>query len=140
MSDTTKPIVLLLHHLKSLRLPTMSRECEKVASRAAKDNLDHLAFLLQLVELEMIERERRGAERRLKAAKFPYHKSLDEFDFSAQPKLNKPLVLQLAKGEYLQQRENILLVGPSGTGKTHLAVALAIAACSIAARAAASAA
>lgn len=126
----SKSVVLLKHHLKSLRLPTMERECDKVASRAANENLDHLAFLLQLVELEMIEREQRASERRLKAAKFAYHKSLDEFDFASQPSLNKPLVLELMRGDYLDGRENILLVGASGTGKTHVATALGMAACS----------
>lgn len=129
MSES-KSLVLLKHHLKSLRLPTMERECDKIASRAAKENYDHLAFLLQLVELEMIERERRASERRLKAAKFAYHKSLDEFDFASQPSLKKPLVLELMRGDYLDARENILLVGASGTGKTHVATALGIAACS----------
>ena len=125
----TKQTVLLQHHLKSLRLPTMQRECEKVATRAASENLDHLAFLLQLVELEMIDRERRAAERRLKAAKFPYQKTLDEFDFSAASSINKPLLLELMRGDYLDGRENILLVGGSGSGKTHLATALGQAAC-----------
>ena len=124
-----KSLVLLKHHLKSLRLPTMQHECDKIASRAAKENHDHLTFLLQLVELEMVERERRAADRRLKAAKFAYHKSLDEFDFSSQPTLNKSLVLELMRGDYLDARENILLVGASGTGKTHIATAMGIAAC-----------
>ncbi len=66
----------------------------------------------------------------MKAAKFAYHKSLDEFDFAAQPSLNKPLVLELMRGDYLDGRENILLVGASGTGKTHVATALGMAACS----------
>jgi DNA replication protein DnaC len=125
----TKSTVLLKHHLKQLKLPTMHTECEKIAHRSAADNADHLAFLLQLCELELIERERRAAERRLKAAKFPTHKLLDEFDFQERPSVNKPLVLQLAQGEYLDKRENILIVGPSGTGKTHLATALGMAAC-----------
>jgi DNA replication protein DnaC len=112
-----------------LKLPTMNAECEKIAARAAQDNVDHLAFLLQLCELELIERERKAAERRLKAARFPGHKLLDEFDFQARPSVNKPLLLQLIQGDYLEQRENILLVGPSGTGKTHLAIGLGIAAC-----------
>ena len=118
----TKSTVLLAHHLKALKLPTMGAECEKVAARAAKENADHLAFLLQLCELELLERERKAAERRLKAARFPNHKLLEEFDFAARPSVNKPLVLQLAQGEYLQRRENILLVGPSGTGKTSTGV------------------
>src|SRR5271167_1784088 len=63
----TKSTVLLKHHLKALKLPTMHAECEKIAARAAQDNADHLAFLLQLCELELIERERKSAERRLKA-------------------------------------------------------------------------
>jgi len=125
----TKSTVLVKHHLKQLRLPTMHGECEKVAARAAQENLDHLAFLLSLCELELVDRERRAAERRLKAARFPAHKSLDEFDFTAQPSVNKPLVLELMKGEYLEKRENLILVGASGTGKTHLATALGVAAC-----------
>ena len=130
MSKTeTKSTVLLKHHLKALKLPTMLAECEKIAQRCANDNADHLAFLLQLVELELIERERKAAERRLKAARFPTAKLLDEFEFTARPSVNKPLVLELMQGEYLDRRENILLVGPSGTGKTHLATALGMSAC-----------
>jgi DNA replication protein DnaC len=125
----TKSTVLVKHHLKSLKLPTMHGECEKIAARSANENLDHLAFLLALCELELVDRERRAAERRLKAARFPAHKTLDEFDFAAQPSVNKPLVLELIKGEYLQKRENLILVGASGTGKTHLATALGVAAC-----------
>lgn len=125
----TKSTVLVKHHLKQLKLPTMHSECEKIAARAACENLDHLAFLLSLCELELVDRERRAAERRLKAAKFTAHKTLDEFDFKAQPSINKPLVLELMKGDYLDARENLLLVGASGTGKTHLAIALGIAAC-----------
>jgi DNA replication protein DnaC len=125
----TKSTVLLKHHLKMLKLPTMNAECEKIAARAAQDNVDHLAFLLQLCDLELIERERKAAERRLKAARFPAHKLLDEFDFQDRPSVNKPLLLQLIQGDYLDQRENILVVGPSGTGKTHLAISLGIAAC-----------
>ncbi len=130
MSKTeTKSTVLLKHHLKQLKLPTMQSECDKVAQRCAAENVDHLAFLLQLCELELLERERKAAERRLKAAQFPYHKTLEAFDFLAQPTVNKPLVLELLKGDYLDRRENILLVGNSGTGKTHLATALGVAAC-----------
>lgn len=125
----TKSTVLLKHHLKQLKLPTMQGECDKVAQRCAAENVDHLAFLLQLCELELIERERKAAERRLKAAQFPNHKTLESFDFTAQPAVNKPLVLELVKGDYLDRRENLLLVGNSGTGKTHLATALGIGAC-----------
>jgi DNA replication protein DnaC len=125
----TKSTVLLKHHLKALKLPTVLAECEKVAGRCAAENIDHLTFLLQVCELELIERERKAAERRLKAARFPTPKTFDSFDFTARPSVNKPLVLDLARGDYLTRRENILLVGPSGTGKTHLATALGMAAC-----------
>jgi DNA replication protein DnaC len=130
MSKTeTKSTVLVKHHLKQFKLPTMQSECEKTAARAAKENLDHLAYLLALCEAELVDRERRSAERRLKAARFPATKTLEEFDFDLQPSVNKPLVLELAKGDWIDQRENLLLVGASGTGKTHLATALALAAC-----------
>ena len=129
MKTETKSTVLLKHHLKALRLPTILAECEKVAKQSAADNVDHLGFLLQLLELELIERDRKAAERRLKAARFPTPKTLDEFDFTARPSVNKPQLLDLIRGDYLTKRENILLVGPSGTGKSHLATALGMAAC-----------
>ena len=125
----TKSLVLLKHHLKALRMPTLHGECEKVAARCATDNVDHLGFLLQMCEMELLDRERRAAERRLKAARFPSHKTLENFDFTAQPSINKMLVSELMRCVYIDQRENILLVGNAGTGKTHLATALAIEAC-----------
>jgi IstB-like ATP binding protein len=107
----TKSMVLLGHHLKALRLPTVGAECEKVAHQCAADNVDHLTYLLQLTELELLEREKRAAERRLKAARFPTLKTLDTFDFTARPSVNKMLVTELARGEFIDKRENVLLVG-----------------------------
>jgi DNA replication protein DnaC len=124
-----KSTVLLEHHLKALKLPTMHGECESVAARCAQENVDHLGFLLRLCERELIEREGRAAQRRLKAARFPTVKTLEGFDFAAAPKLNKPLVLELLRCAYLDRRENLLLVGGPGTGKTHLATALGVEAC-----------
>jgi DNA replication protein DnaC len=125
----TKSAILLKHHLKALKLPTMTGECEKVAARCARENVDHLGFLLQLCELELLERERRAASRRLKAAKFPTPKALDAFDFAAAPSVNKPMILELMRCEYIDRRENVLLVGGSGTGKTFLATVLGMEAC-----------
>jgi len=123
------PRVLLNHHLRQLKLPTVLREYEKVAAEAAREGQDHVRYLLRLVELELIDRERRMVERRIRAARFPAVKSFDTFDFTAIPSLNKPLVLELARCEYVVARDNIIALGNSGTGKTHVCLALGLAAC-----------
>ena len=123
------PQVLLGHHLKQLKLPTVLREYDKVARECARDGVDHPRYLLRLVELELIDRERRVVERRIRQARFPAVKSLDTFDFIAIPGLNKMLVLELARCEFILRRENIIALGNSGTGKTHVALALGLAAC-----------
>lgn len=124
-----KPQVLLDHYLKQLRLPTMLREYRKIAEQCAREDVDCQRFLLRLVELEVVEREQRSTERRIKAAKFPVLKSLETFDFLAIPSLNKALVLELARCEYITRKENVLALGNSGTGKTHVGLALGLAAC-----------
>jgi DNA replication protein DnaC len=130
MSKTVnKPQVLLEHHLKALKLPTFLAEYEKVARESAADGVDHPRYLLRLAELELIERERRLVDRRIRAAKFPAVKSLDTFDFMAIPALNKMLVLELARSEYVIRYDNVIALGPSGTGKTHVALGLGLAAC-----------
>jgi DNA replication protein DnaC len=123
------PQILLAHHLKSLRLPTFLREHDKLARLCATEGVDHLGYLSRLAELELIDREGRMIERRIKLAKFPAIKSLDSFDFKAIPSLNKMQVLDLARCEYIDRRENIIALGPSGTGKTHIALGLGLAAC-----------
>ena len=120
---------MLAHYLKALKLPTFLREYDKLARQCAAEGVDHIRYLLRLAELELIERERRMVERRIKEAKFPAVKSLDSFDFQALPSLNKPLVLELARSEYVARRENIIAVGNSGAGKTHIALGLGLAAC-----------
>ena len=123
------PQVLLDHHLKTLRLPTMLREYDKVAQQCATEAVDYPRFLLRLVELELLDRDRRAVERRIKAARFDVVKTLDTSDFLAIPSLNKQLVLDLARCDYIDRRENVLALGNSGTGKTHIALALGLAAC-----------
>ena len=123
------PQLLLAHHLKQLKLPTVLREYEKVARECARDGVDHARYLLRLVELELLDRERRVTERRIREARFPAVKSLDTFEFTAIPSLSKMLVLDLARCEYLLRRENVIALGNSGTGKTHVALALGLAAC-----------
>src|SRR5262245_20489991 len=123
------PQVLLTNHLKALKLPTFAREYEKVAMESAQDRADYPRFLLRLCELERIDRERRNVERRIRLARFPQTKSFDTFDFAAQPSLNKALVLELIRCEWIDKRENCIALGPSGTGKTHVALGLGLAAC-----------
>ena len=121
--------VLLEHHLKELKLPTFLREYGKVAGQCAAEGVDHQGYLLRLSELELIDRHHRMVDRRIKAARFPATKSLDTFDFLAMPSVNKHLVMQLARCEYVDRRENVIAIGNSGTGKTHVALGLGLAAC-----------
>jgi DNA replication protein DnaC len=122
--------LLLEHHLKVLKLPTFVRDYKSVAAVCAQERCDYPTFLLRLAERELIDRERRAAERRIRDARFPVVKTIDTFDFKAQPSINQAVVRELiASGEYISKRENVLLVGNPGTGKTHLSIALGFAAC-----------
>jgi DNA replication protein DnaC len=123
------PRLLLEHYLKQLRLPTMVREFPKLSEQCAQEGATFEQFLLRLVEQEMLDRERRATERRIRAARFPVSKSLDTYDFLAIPSLNKKLVVELTRCEWIDRRENVLALGNSGTGKTHIGLALGLAAC-----------
>ena len=123
------PELLLQHHLKKLRLPTVLRDYEKLARQCAAENVDHVRYLARLIEAELIDREARMVDRRIKAAKFPALKSLESFDFDAIPTLNKKLVLDLARSAFVDRRENVIALGPSGVGKTHVAIGIGLAAC-----------
>lgn len=107
----------------------MLRHYHKLATQAAQGNLTHEQFLLALIEQEVQCREENARKKRINQARFPARKTLEQFEFTALPHLNKPLVLKLAQGEYLGKAENIVLLGNSGTGKTHLATALGMEAC-----------
>jgi DNA replication protein DnaC len=124
-----EPMILLEHYLKQLRLPTVLRDYVALAAVCSKERADYPTYLQRLLERELLDRERRAAERRVKAARFPVLKTLDGFDFTAQPSINQALIRELMSGEYLERRENVLFLGNSGTGKTHLACALGFAAC-----------
>ena len=121
--------LLLEHHLKELKLPSFLREYGKMAAQCAAENVDHPQYLLRLAELELIDRHQRMVERRIRAARFPAVKSLDSFDFPAIPSVNKALVMELARCEYVQRRENVIAALNSGAGKTHVALGLGLAAC-----------
>ena len=121
--------LLLEHHLRELKLPSFLREYGKMSAQCAAEGVDHPQYLLRLAEPELIDRHQRMVERRIRAALFPAVKSLDTLDFPAIPSLNKALVMEQARCEYIQRRENVIAVGNSGTGKTHVALGLGLAAC-----------
>jgi len=129
VTEKDKSTLLLEYYLKKLKLPTMLREYAGVAAVCRKDRSDFSVYLLRLAEREILDREKRATERRIKEANFPVIKTIDTYEFSAQPSINEALVRELLRGEYLDKRENVLLIGNPGTGKTHLASALAFSAC-----------
>ena len=121
--------LLLREYCKRLRLPTLAANFRRFAEDAARENRSYDRYLLALLEREVQQRAANQEQRRIKAARFPVLYTLDTFDFEALPSLNKTRILELAQGHWLQQRENVILVGDIGTGKTHLAIALAMAVC-----------
>ena len=121
--------LLLRSYLKRLKLPTIGANYRKFAQEAASTNQPYERYLLALTEAEVHAREANAERKRIAKARFPALKTLDSFEFAAIPTLNKQAVLELTKGHYLEARENVILVGPTGTGKTHISIALGIAAC-----------
>jgi DNA replication protein DnaC len=121
--------MLLRANLKQLKLPAMGAESEKLAREAAEANEGYEQYLLRLTELEVAARASNAVQTRTRAAGFPVAKDFDTFDFTAVPSLSKPKVLELARGDWIEQRTNTCFIGSPGTGKTHLAIALGLAAC-----------
>lgn len=121
--------LLLDAHLKRLKMPTMRRQYAALAREAADRNHTYEEFLLALLELELQQRDTNVLRERIRRAGFPEVKTLDTLDFTVIPSLNKPKVLALGQCEFVRRKENVLLIGNPGTGKTHLATALGILAC-----------
>jgi DNA replication protein DnaC len=126
---TNNTHLLLRSNLKQLRLPAMQAEFEKLAREAASANENHEQYLLRLTELEVAARSANALQARIRAAGFPVQKDFDTFDFSMLANLNKHKVLELTRGEWIEQHANVCFIGSPGTGKTHLAIALGLAAC-----------
>ena len=129
MSVNANTQMLLKSNLKHLRLPAMHAEFDKLAREAAAANEDYEQYLLRLTELEVAARASNAVQARIRTAGFPVQKDFDTFDFTVVPALSKPKVLELARGEWIEQRANVCLIGSPGTGKTHCAIALGLAAC-----------
>jgi DNA replication protein DnaC len=127
MMDVTTQ--LLKAHLKQLRLPAMVAELEKLSREAAASNQSYEQFLLQLTEVELASRAANALTSRINHACFPVAKDFDTYDFSVLPNLPKPKLLELARGEWIEEKYNCCFIGSPGTGKTHLAIALGQAAC-----------
>jgi DNA replication protein DnaC len=123
------PELLVRAHGKRLRLPVVAGQAARFAEEAASAGHGALEFLAALLSAEVAQRDANVERSRIAAARFPEQKELSEFDFGAIPSLNAALVAELARGAYLERRETVLLVGPPGTGKTHTATALGLAAC-----------
>lgn len=121
--------LLLEHNLKELKLTNMKQQLEQHLRQAREGGIDYTQFLLELTEIELHVRSNNREQRRIKEAKFPLLKPLESFDFEITPQLDKRLIRELATGDYLKTKRNIILMGKSGTGKTHLSTALGIEAC-----------
>jgi DNA replication protein DnaC len=131
MSETKNgvQVAAIRQFCKRLHMPTIAAQCARVAEQAVKEKQNHLSYLEALLEAEVEERDRNVVTRRIKDAHFPKVKTLDEFDFGTASHLPAALLRRLGEGEYIGRTEPVIFLGETGTGKTHLATALAVAAC-----------
>jgi DNA replication protein DnaC len=131
MSAAVKPIqeAAIQQYAKQLRLPTLGGQFARLAGEAVKEKQSHLSYLEALLEAEVEERDRKAMARRIQEARFPSVKTLEEFDFPSAPHISAALLRNLSEGGYLARKEPIILLGDTGTGKTHLATGLGVAAC-----------
>jgi DNA replication protein DnaC len=121
--------LLVEEYLKRLRLPAILREYKEVMRDAESRGMNYEEFLRVLLENEVNQRHDNMLNLRIRQAKFPFPKTIDSFDFTAAPYINKPKVLGLHRSEFIDKKENIILIGNSGTGKSHLSISLGYAAC-----------
>src|SRR6266568_5058785 len=120
---------IVMASLKHLRLRRMAHDCESLAREAEQRGLGYLGYLHALLEAELAHRQEQQLRQRLKAAAFPYQKRLEDFDFSLVPCVPKTRLLELAQGAFLATHDNVLFIGKSGIGKTHLLMGLGRALC-----------
>jgi DNA replication protein DnaC len=119
----------LVADLKTLKLPTMAAQWDRLAQEARRGRQAHAEYLAELAHLEVQQRSERRIQRRIQEARFPVLKTLDAFDFSARPSLDRDAVLELFRCEFVEEHANVVWIGGVGTGKTHLAIALGLACC-----------
>lgn len=116
-------------YARQLRLYTLGDQFASLAEQAIKEKRSHVSYLEALLGLEVEERQHRAVARRIQEARFPRTKTLEGFQFDKAPQLSAALIRNLAEGSYLERNEPVIFLGEAGTGKTHLATGLAIAAC-----------
>jgi len=121
--------IQIRNYLKRLRLPVVAQNYARLAEEAAANNQTFQDYLFALLEGEVLQREEHAQKLRLYRARFPVIKTLDSFEFSAISSVNKPMVLELSRGSFIDRRENVIFIGSYGTGKTHLAISLGVSAC-----------
>lgn len=119
----------LLPNLRSLKLSAMATNLERQLRQAREEKEAYEEFLLNLTEVEVATRMENGRKRRIREARFPLLKPLETFNFEAAPDLDTRLIKELADGQYIKEARNVIFLGRSGTGKTHLATGLGMAAC-----------
>lgn len=125
----TLSLARIQQHCRGLHLPTVAEQCARLAEEALREQHSPLDYLAELLGAEVDERERRTIERRLKEARLPRLKTLETFDFNASSQISAAYLQELARGGYLERAEPIIFIGDAGTGKTHLASGLCVAAC-----------
>ena len=125
----TRPAGDLAYLCRALKAPSLARAVERLAERARGEGWSHEEFLAACLEREVAARQSNGGELRIRAARFPARKTLEDFDFDHQRNLRREVIAHLGALDFVEARENVVFLGPPGTGKTHLAIGLSIRAC-----------
>jgi DNA replication protein DnaC len=128
-TTTTKPASDLAYLCRALKAPSLGRSIERLAERARTESWTHEEFLAACLEREVAARQANGGELRIRAARFPARKTLEEFDFDHQRSLKRDVIAHLGALDFVEAKDNVVFLGPPGTGKTHLAIGLSIRAC-----------
>jgi len=129
MVAKTKPTTDIAYLCRALKAPSLARSVERLAERARTESWTHEEFLAACLEREVAARQDHGGEGRIRAARFPARKTLEDFDFSFQRSLKRDVVAHLGTLDFVAERANVVFLGPPGTGKTHLAIGISIRAC-----------